>query len=696
MIQNITQYKRLIWSWCAGVLLCLALAPGVVLASESPKPVARQGVMDFKQWNFDKGGTVELTGEWEFYWDRLLVPADIPPHGTGSPRYVPVPHRWNQEKEAGSDHGVATYRLTLKIGEGQAARLKALYIRGVASAYRLWVNGELLTETGKVGINRSEMIPMNYSKQIVFPVAEGDNELVIQVSNFVQRKGGLWMPIEFGNEQDVGKTKERRAFGQIFIASALATMGSYHFGLFFLRNKDKLSLLTGIYCTFMSLRVLALGDTLLVKYFPWMQWEWAVKIEYLSVYLGVPCFAFFSQLVYPKEFKVSSTILIAVISSLFSSVVVIFPARIYTFTMEYFEVFLIVVVIYWLHLLILAATRQRIGAKLNVIAVCVMFYTIVNDILYYNQTIQSFDMSPYGVLFFFFVQTLVLAGKYSKEYVDVEHISDELALTNQRLEEKIRARTEELEITNAYLVYANEHLNQLENSRRELIANITHELGTPMTSIQGYMKALLDGVIQPDQQYIQIIYDKIQVAERLVQDLFDLTKLEEGQTTFQMVDVIVDELFDEHFSNYRYDIETHGIRFELSKPEPRGDKLAIVRIDPIRIRQVVTNLVNNALNYTEEGGCIAVRGWYGQERLVIAVSDTGKGISPELVPYIFDRFVKGSGTRRYTKDGSGLGLAIAKEIVMHHGGIITVLSEQGKGTTFQFDIPVEFISMVVD
>lgn len=696
MIQNLSRLVRFGRLLFFVMLLCLLTGPGQVNAGGVNPVKVAQGVIDLSHWDFENKGTVNLNGQWEFYWNRLITPDDLHAMPRSERTYADVPHVWNKAKAAGTYQGVATYRVNILIGPGEETNFKGLYLRGIASAYRLWINGGEVAAMGKVGMNREEMIPQNYSQLVVFPVREGENEIVIQVSNFVQRKGGLWMPLEFGNHEDVGKSRQLHSFSQFFIASALTTMGLYHMALYFVRKRDRMSLLTGIFCICMCLRVLVLGDTLLAQFFPVLQWEWAVKLEYLSFVLGIPCFAVFYKNVYPQEFPLKLIMFICTVCGFFSALILCTPATVYTFALLPFEVFFVFVLIYWVYILIVAVYKRRIGAVLNLLAATVMMLTIVNDILYYGQYVRTFDMSPYGVLVFYFVQTLVLARKHSNDYVDVEHFSGELAQVNQMLEERIQKRTEELEIANAYLVYANEHLNDLQESRRELIANITHELGTPMTSIQGYMKALLDGVIQPEQQYIQILYDKIQMADRLVQDLFDLTKLEEGQTSFQMVDVIVDELFEEHFSTFQWDVERLGIRFELIKPEERLDVLAIVRIDPLRIRQVVTNLVNNACNYTEERGTISISGRYSEDHLLITVADTGKGIDPEVLPRIFDRFVKGNSSRKYTKDGSGLGLAIAREIVMHHGGIITVQSEPGKGTVFQFDIPVEFIPMVVD
>lgn len=690
-------YGMLILVLFVSFCISFALPPAAVRASgEEAAPSASEGVLDLRNWDFRSRGTVVLNGEWEFYWNKLYEPSWFAEHGTGR-TFASVPHVWRPGNPAAPNReGAATYRLTVLLDREGAKALKALYIRNAATAYRLWWNGEPMLENGKVGMSREEMIPRNFAKSAALAPREGRNELVIQVSNYVQRKGGLWDPILFGSADDVTEARDNKIVSQLVIAAALLTLGTYHLAQVLLRRRDRLSLLVSGYCFLIAIRTLLLGDTLLARYAPSLTWEWAVKLEYWGFYLGLPFISLFIYQLFPNEASRRPISVICGVSLMFSALVLAAPARIYTYSMLYYELFLGAAVVYLFAVVILAALRKRTGARLCVASGIVIIATVIHDVLYYSHLIKGYDLSPYGVLLFFFGQTLIVAQKFSKAYEDVELLSAELGSINHKLEEKIQERTRALEVSNAYLVYANEHLNRVENSRRELIANITHELGTPMTSIQGYMKALLDGVVQPEKQYIQIIYDKLQMAERLVQDLFDLTKLEEGQTSFHLVDVIVDELFAEQFSMFQWDAAAHDIRFELYKPECSEELLALVRIDPVRIRQVMSNLVHNAIQYTAPGGDIVIRGEYINDRLIVTVTDTGKGIDPDLLPYIFDRFVKGDGPRRNAKGGTGLGLAIAKEIVLHHGGIMTASSEPGKGSTFRFDLPVEFIPMVVD
>lgn len=684
---------RLIWGF---TVLLVFIAGGAALAlfgSRQPEPQARNGILDLTSWDFESKGVLLLTNGWELYRNRLIEPEEFALTAPKPDEAVRLPHVWSRGQDSREE--AATYRLLVRLGPEQAAARKALGIRDIQSGYRIYVNGQLYGAGGILGDSPGPPEAAIYPSIIAFPVAEGNNEIIVQVSNSTYQRGGLLSSFSFGKPLDIYHYRETGLVWRISIMAALATLGIYHLALFWMRKKDYMSLVTSITCLLMSVRIMVLNEGILTFLAPSMAPLWS-RLAYFTLYAGIPFMLATIQLLYPREMSRRVTVAVWFFCGVLALSVLVLPVRLYTCTFIPFLVFLLLVLGYCLIVLAFAVARSRTGAWINTLCVFVMFAAVTNDILFEQGWIQSVNLTPISVFLFAFAETLVIAHRYSKAYVDVEKVSGELTQLNQQLEGKIRERTEALEITNAHLVYANEHLHQMEISRRELIANVTHELGTPMTSVQGYMKALLDGVIQPEKQYIQLLYDKIQMADRLVQDLFDLTKLEEGQTTFHMMDIIVDDLFDEYFSSFQWDVESQGIHFLLQKPEAAHDRVPIARIDPIRIHQVITNLVHNALHYTEEGGTIAIRGEYGRDRLMIQVADTGKGIDPQLLPHIFDRFVKGSSPKRSAKDGSGLGLAIARQIVMHHGGILTVHSEYGKGSTFQFDIPIEFIPMVVD
>ncbi|WP_141336340.1 cell wall metabolism sensor histidine kinase WalK [Paenibacillus sp. tmac-D7] len=701
------------------ILTSLLFAVPAFAAEQASRDAA---VTDAASWSFHDQDVYTLDGPWTFYWRQLLEPRDFADQAANrasaaapSSATVKLPHIWGTSTGEGSGRGgrqaapdrqgYATYRLLLQLNDAERDTVKALYVPAAASAYKLWINGELKAQSGEVGTQRETMKPKNYARVIYFQALGGSNEIVIQVSNFVQRKGGLWTSLYVGSPEAITYKREFNLVSQLVISIVLLTLGGYHLALFLLRKLDHLSLLISLVCVLLAIRSMLLGDTLLVRLFPDIPWELAVKAEYLAPYIGIPIFALFVNLLYPQDMLRRLTQWIVAVGFAFALVVLLFPARVFTYTMVSFQVYSVLVFTYLLVVFFRAAYRRREGAMLNGLASIVMFLAVLNDILYYNAVLHSIDFAPYGVVVFIFVQTLIVALKFSNAYYKVEKVSGELLSLNATLEDRIKVRTQELERSYEKLKEANGHLKQAESSRQRLLANISHELGTPMTAVQGYLKAMLDGIIRTDERhYLQMIYDKVVLVSRLVQDLFDLSKLEAGKAKFHFTYVTVEDLFLEYFGRYRLDVENRGLRFELVPPESgESPSVPIVSIDPFRIQQVTGNMIYNALKFTPEGGSVSIRGELAANpgdpakgELIVSIVDSGVGIEPSVLLHVFDRFVKGSGEQTgRAGEGSGLGLAIAKEIINIHGGKVEADSKLNEGSTFRFTLPVEFLHMEV-
>jgi two-component system sensor histidine kinase BaeS len=217
-----------------------------------------------------------------------------------------------------------------------------------------------------------------------------------------------------------------------------------------------------------------------------------------------------------------------------------------------------------------------------------------------------------------------------------------------------------------------------ETQRRTLLADVSHELRTPLTVITGSLEAMLDGVHPLDREHLEPILDETRVLERLVEDLRTVTLSEAGTLPLHPEPTDPDVIIGEVVRSFGPAAETAGVALVT---EVTGD-LPILEIDPVRIREVLTNLVANALRHTPAGGTVAIGGGATAETVTVTVRDTGAGIDPALLPHVFERFVKGGGSH-----GSGLGLAISRGLVEAHGGSISVVSPAGGGTTFRVVLP---------
>ena len=239
------------------------------------------------------------------------------------------------------------------------------------------------------------------------------------------------------------------------------------------------------------------------------------------------------------------------------------------------------------------------------------------------------------------------------------------------------------------LQQANENLKQAAQFRRDLTANISHDLNTPITMICGYAEAINDGLLNNEQtkKYLNLIQQKSMDLSGLIDDLLHLTKLENGQLELDFNPMQLTDLIEEQEVRYIYDIQHKGLNF-IVKHLPLKLKTAVVNVDVNQINKVFSNLIYNAMKFTETGSITLACG-FDENKVVIAITDTGIGIEKENLPYIFQRFYTGSQSRNSKLKGSGLGLNIVQHIVELHKGEIWVESEVGVGSTFFFSLPLE-------
>jgi signal transduction histidine kinase len=227
-----------------------------------------------------------------------------------------------------------------------------------------------------------------------------------------------------------------------------------------------------------------------------------------------------------------------------------------------------------------------------------------------------------------------------------------------------------------------------QKSQRDFVANVSHELKTPLTSVQGFAQALLDGTADSEemrQQAAQVIYDESARMHRMVLDLLDLAKLDAGTADITMSSVNLPALLNSIREKFTPQSQKAGVEIKVES----AANLPPLTADGDRLAQVFTNLVDNALKFTPSGGVILLRALAATEDILISVSDTGAGIPDDAQARIFDRFYQADSSRKGgRKHGAGLGLAIADEIVQAHGGRIGVRSRLGEGTTFEVFLPL--------
>ena len=225
-----------------------------------------------------------------------------------------------------------------------------------------------------------------------------------------------------------------------------------------------------------------------------------------------------------------------------------------------------------------------------------------------------------------------------------------------------------------------EQLEATDTRRRTFLADVTHELRTPLSVIRGRAEGIVDGVYPGDAEHVAPVLEAARTLEGLIEDLRTLALADAGGLTLRREPVDVVVLVNETLALFDGEAADASVRL-TADIQPN---MPLIQADPGRLQSVLANLVSNAIRHTPAGGSVEVAGQMTGDHLEVSVRDTGDGIAPELLANVFERFVKGS-----SSSGSGLGLAIARDLVVAHGGSIDASSQPGSGTAMRFTLPLD-------
>jgi signal transduction histidine kinase len=221
-------------------------------------------------------------------------------------------------------------------------------------------------------------------------------------------------------------------------------------------------------------------------------------------------------------------------------------------------------------------------------------------------------------------------------------------------------------------------LHITDEQRRELLADVTHELRNPLTVVQGNLEGMLDGIYPVDEVNLRALLEETKILARLVEDLRTLVLAESGALQLKKEATDLSMLIRDTLAVFQSQADSAGVSLSVET----ADNLPWLELDPGRIRQVLSNLVANALHYSPVSGVIHVRYWQSEKQAHFDIQDSGPGISADELPHVFERFYRSTDS-----GGMGLGLAIARHLVEAHGGTIMAESAPGKGTTMQITLP---------
>ncbi len=641
-------------------------------------PEAVSGVLDLRDWDFDKDGTVDLTGEWELYWEKLLEGTEaglgtvIQPDGM-----YKIPNRWNNhtlpDGRVLNHQGYATFRLEILLPTNfdfsNSLENLAILTNIADTAYSLTVlssSGELLGKSlkgGIVGVARDTSVPLPRF-DISFIPYKPEWTLFYQISNFHYFMGGPRKSPNIGTYKQLNQKLNNQLFLDFFTMGILIVMGVYHLILFGLYKKDRSPLWFGLFCLLIALY------TLLIRWyiayiFPEVHiWNIYKRIEFQCFLISPILFIYFIRFLFPKQTSKILSIFLTANLFFISFYFLLVPLYwgINKFIHNYFLSLIIFGIIWILYILIKVIYKDKnIMAKVILLGFLTLAFTIINDSLISIGIIKytTIRLLPYGLVIFIIFQSVVIAIK------------------NQQVhKEKYIAQQQSLE-----------NLTKSDKLKDEFLANTSHELRTPLNGIIGLVESLIDGATGklPDKtnENLNIVIQSGKRLANLVNDILDFSKMENQDLELQLKAVDVKSSVDITLHIAKPLIGQKQLKLINHVPPD----LPLVLADENRLQQILSNLIGNAVKFTREGE-VVISAIENEGKVKVSVKDNGIGIPESKYDSIFNSFEQADGSTVREYGGTGLGLSVTKHLVKLHGGKIGVESEEGKGSTFSFSLPI--------
>lgn len=613
--------------------------------SRSNAPIAKKGVLDLRNYDFNKENNFSLDGEWEFYPQKFISSSDILEN---SPLYIRVPFAWNSQPKNYTSypkHFYGSYRL--KILLGKKSEFPTLRLQYISSAYRIFCNGKEYQNSGVPGVSMSDSIPsISIEESTIIKNEEGVIDLVLHVSNYELSNAGILRSIQIGSNTSITNFQTRDDALHWLFTGMILIMGMYHLGIYFLRVKDLSPLYFGIYCILSSIREFFIIERGFNRVFTEINFNYWVKFDHIFLFLSITFFAYYMKSLFPKDTS-KIVVRIAALSHLLMALLLIFiPIDLQLSVEEFSKVTIPLLSLYYLYVLIQALINKRDSSILFLLGFSIVYFCIVNDLLLSINIISSDRLLPYGITFLIFIQSYILSRRFNFALQQAETLS--------------------------------EQLEKMGKVKDEFMSNISHEIRTPLSLIYAYSELLKD-YSGPDEDSIKSYgMDIHREANNLSENINDLMLVTDLETKFKIREEVIEiqEMILEAIKYLENMISEKNINIELPNLKNLkiiGDKSLLVKVFII--------IIKNAIVYNFNKGKIKIYSEEYFDSTVLYFEDNGPGISSDDLNKIFDKFYRVDSSITYNVSGVGVGLFIAKRIIDLHNAKIDASSILGKGTS---------------
>ncbi|MDX1960569.1 MAG: sensor histidine kinase [Leptospiraceae bacterium] len=653
------------------------------IKKETPK--AEKGVLNLQNWDFSKNRTINLDGEWEFYWEEFLQPTSNPVRDTYMRlqpgieiKFINVPGRWNDfqfnSQKVGA-RGYATYRLQILLPNCISTDCKdpkdrlnlGIKLPNIGTAHEFWINGVLYSKAGKVGISKDssqqgfnpELVALQREDILILPDQTRSIELLFLVSNYFDANGGLWYSINIGEYSSLANQERLTWIFDFFLLGSILIIGFYHLGLYLFRKKDQSPLWFGLYCILICTRIPLMNEKYLERIFPDYSLFFRF-IEFFDLALLVPVFVNFLYFLFPQEIPKTIKKLITISSILLALPILLLPTFYYTYTITSIQIYILLALFYTIYMLFIAALRGREGAKTLLGGLLFFFIIVIHDILLAQLIIQSIHLVPFGLFVYIFSQAYLLSMRFSNAFKESEEQKNLLASAKMEIE-------------------------NLSKTKDQFLANLSHEIKTPLSVVFAYSEMLPANKDNPTkmEKYANQIYSNASKLNDFVSDLILMTDIE-SNIELQKNRTNLKTILEASITSLQSYSQEKMIKWEIMEiPD------VSLHCDKLLLKKAFTAVLKNSIVYSKISSRVKIEIEQNNKFVFVNIIDSGIGIDFNNQERIFEKFFRVDNSLTYEVSGVGIGLFLAKKILELHNGCISVQSDIDLGSRFTIQIPLE-------
>ena len=657
----------------SNVLLCILLLVNIYNSFGLEKLKEKKMIEDFSIVKIDDTTELNLDSNWAFYWQHLITPGNF--NENQSFKRVTL-NNWthfsiNKNTKLPS-FGYATYRKHIVISKDRPH--VSLFIPASYASSKLWINGILISEIGKVGSSKETTQHRRFSQIIPLNTNETNFEIVIQVSNFYHKNGGIAAPLVLASTYHLYNLKSKKIIADMVFIGAIGFIGVFFLFFFlFYWNKDQAVLYFAILC--ISLSYMSLSDRYapFTELLPNVSWIVLTKIEYVALFLSGAGASLFFRHIFTNFIHFAYSKVVLTIFSILSLLGVLLPAPYFTYLLLPFLISMLLNFIYITFVVIKAILKKRNESILLLISMLlgtIIFF--VHIFFFIDKNGYAIIFVNFGYVFVFLLLSMLLMTRFSDSFVALEK-SEELAIQQRQ---EISLKSNELSTVNLEL---EENLNLLERSNTELDDFnhiVSHDLKSPLVSVHALAsfieEDLKDSIDVATKNHLKLLKNVVSKMDALINGLLEYSKIARGSKNKEsfsfngLLKTVCEIIDNQNNSTIHY---------------PKKD--LIIYANKIELAHVFQNLISNAIKHNDKDRAIININVHQQAtEYVFSIQDNGPGIALKYHDKIFKMFSQLNLNEDI--ESTGIGLAIVKKIISENKGIITLESQEKMGLTITF------------